>query len=583
LGSIQILDPAVADRIAAGEVVERPASVVRELIDNAVDAEALRVAVDLLAGGLEQIVVSDDGTGLEPDDARLAFERHATSKISTGSDLERIVTLGFRGEALAAIAAVARVEMITRTADAPGGTRVVVDHGRRQAVEPASRARGTTVRVERLFGAIPARRKFLKSAGTEQEHVRRVVHRAALARTEIGFHLTQNGKALVALPPDADGDARIRSVLGRRVGDALVPVTEDAGTHAVRAWVGPWDVHRHNRDGIHMFVNRRPVRDPLLLRVVTDAYRPKIPPRRFPVVVLYLELPEEEVDVNVHPAKSEVRFHEPRQVRALVSAALGRALGTREATPALGGGPVRAGGDGAYQWVSRPAPGTVDPPSVATSELPWEATDPDLTGEGPDREREPEAGLTGVRALAQFRDTYILAEDARGLLIVDQHVAHERILYEQLSGAQQRDGMARQAVLSAQPLELDAHQREVLSEHREVVERLGFRVESFGEEAVLVREVPAVAGRTVGPDALVAVLARLDEGDRAGAEDLFDHLLATLACHSAVRKGDPLTREKMAFLLQGLHKCEAPSHCPHGRRISMRVDLSVLNAQFGRG
>ena len=581
MGSIHILEPAVADRIAAGEVVERPASVVRELIDNALDAEAWRIAVDLTAGGLEQIVVSDDGTGLALEDARLAFERHATSKIETGSDLERIVTLGFRGEALAAIAAVARVEMITRTADAAGGTRVVVDHGRRQAVEPASRARGTTVRVERLFGAIPARRKFLKSAGTEQEHVRRVVHRAALARTEVGFHLTQNGKALVALPPDADGDARIRSVLGRRIGGALIPVTEDAGTYAVRAWVGPWDVHRHNRDGIHMFVNRRPVRDPLQLRVITDTYRPRTPARRFPVIVLYVELPEDEVDVNVHPAKSEVRFHQPRQVRALVSAALGRALGTRGATPALGGGPVRTGGAGAYEWVSRPAPGSVDPPSMATSELPWEATDPDLTGEGPAREGESE--LTGVRPLAQFRNTFILAEDAGGLLIVDQHVAHERILYEQLARGQDRAGLARQAVLAPEPLELDAHQRELLREHRELTERLGFQVESFGEEAVVVREVPAVAGRTVGGDALVAVLARLDEGDRAGAQDLFDHLLATLACHSAVRKGDPLTREKMAFLLQGLYKCEAPSHCPHGRRISMRVDLSVLNAQFQRG
>jgi DNA mismatch repair protein MutL len=217
---------------------------------------------------------------------------------------------------------------------------------------------------------------------------------------------------------------------------------------------------------------------------------------------------------------------------------------------------------------------------VETAALPWEASDPDLTGPAPHRGQD--ATFPGARPLAQFRNTFIIAEDAEGLLIVDQHVAHERILYEQLARGQDQSGMARQAVLETQPLELDAHQREVLREHRDLVERLGFRVESFGEEAVLVREVPAVTGRTVGGDALIAVLARLDEGDRAGAQDLFDHLLATLACHSAVRKGDPLTTEKMAFLLQGLDKCEAPSHCPHGRRISMRVDVSVLNAQFER-
>jgi DNA mismatch repair protein MutL len=585
MGSIQILEPAVADRIAAGEVVERPASVVRELLDNAIDAGASRVAIELEAGGLERIVVSDDGWGLSPDDARLAFERHATSKIRSGSDLEHIRTLGFRGEALAAIAAVARVEMITRTAEADVGTRVVVDHGAHHAVDPASRARGTTVRVERLFGAVPARRKFLKTAGTEQEHVRRAVQRISLARPELGLHLSQKGKALVSLPPDPAGDARIRSVLGQRVGEALVPVVEEAGTYAVRAWAGRWDLHRHDRNGIQLFVNRRPVRDPLLLRVITDAYRPRIPARRFPVVVLFLELPEDEVDVNVHPAKSEVRFHQPRQVRALVSSALSKALGTREATPMLGGGAVpRPGSAQAFEWSSRAGGDRVPssaPGAREATPLPWDAGGAEAAARA-GTSGDDAAGAT-PRPLAQFRNTFILAEDGRGLLIVDQHVAHERILYEELARAQDETGPARQALLAARPLELDAHQRDLLAEHRTLIEHLGFRVESFGDEAVRVREVPALAGRPVQEDALLAVLERLDQGDTAAAADLFDHLLATIACHSAVRKGDPLTLEKMAFLLGGLDKCEAPSHCPHGRRISMRVDLSVLNSQFDRG
>lgn len=579
---IRILAPEVADRIAAGEVVERPASVVRELLDNAIDAEAGRVSIEVRGGGIEQITVADDGVGLDPEDAALAFERHATSKIRNGDDLERIATLGFRGEALAAIAAVARVEMLTRAVGSEEATRVVVDHGRRERVEPAARAPGTTVRVDSLFGAIPARRKFLKAPGTELEHVRRAVQRVALARPEIGFRLSQDGKSVLALPPDEAGDARVRSVVGKRVGDALVRVSEDAGAYSVHAWVGRWDVHRHDREGIQVFVNRRPVRDPLLMRVVTDAYRPMLPSRRFPVVVAFVELPEEEVDVNVHPAKSEVRFHRPREVRAVVAAALGRALGTRSATPGLGGGavPRREGsGAGELEWVSRPGPaersGTKEP-------LPWEA--------GPEGESlsavavstfQPTGEERAPRALAQYRDTFILAEDERGLLIVDQHVAHERILYEQLAGARD-ERPARQALLRGEVLELDRRQLDLLAEHRDLVERLGFRWEPFGDEAVMLREVPAVAGRTADPDTVQAVLERLDAGSTAGAQDLFDHLLATLACHSAVRKGDRLSFEKMNFLLQGLGKCEVPSHCPHGRRIAMRVDLSLLNRQFDR-
>jgi DNA mismatch repair protein MutL len=579
MGRVRVLAPEIADRIAAGEVVERPASVLRELLDNALDAGATRIEVELAGGGRDLVSVADDGCGLDPDDALLAFERHATSKIRTGEDLESVRTLGFRGEALAAIAAVSRVELLSCPAAGEEGTRVRIDRGRLLGVERAARAPGTTVQVWELFLGIPARRKFLKSPETELDHCLRVVTRAALARPEVGFWVRHGGRTLVSSPAAGEAAGRVADLLGSRLAAGLLAIHGDGGRVAVSGWAARSDLHRATRDDIHLFVNRRPVRDPLLVRAVLDAYRPGLPGGRFPVSVLFIELPPEDVDVNVHPAKSEVRFARPQEVRALLVGAIGQALRGRAAVPVFAGptGVSRAG-----TVEARPGAGADGPPAPAVREA---ATPGDLyaaTAPTPVRLGFDAAEAVPARPLAQYANCYIVAADERGLLVVDQHVAHERMIYERLIQEAESGPMARQLLLFPQTVELPPGGTETLERERALFERIGFRFEPFGGSTVMVREVPAVLGREARPATLEDLVARAMEGDRSGAEAMFPRLLATVACHSAVRKGMPLSFEQMGYILRGLSACEVPGHCPHGRVISLRVDLAALDRGFDR-
>jgi DNA mismatch repair protein MutL len=584
MGNIRVLPQTVADRIAAGEVVERPASVVRELLDNALDAGAARLELDLEDGGRALVALADDGCGMGRDDALLAFERHATSKIRSGDDLDAVRTLGFRGEALAAIGAVAHVTLLTRPAEQEAGTRVVLERGRLSACDPASRARGTTLRVRDLFGGIPARRKFLKSAGTELDHCLRAARRAALARPDVGLRVRHDGRRVLDLPGVEDAGERVRALLGDRWGSNLLPVSGEALGMQLWGWVGRSDVHRPTREGIQLLVNRRPVRDPFLLRAVTDAFRNTLPPGRFPVAVVFLDLPPDEVDVNVHPAKLEVRFHRLREVRGLVTGAIAGALGGRAAMPWLGGAAPPHAGHGA---------GVAPGPQTARPRPPTGLFDAALAADRADEAvRVATAGWASPppapaasgrpRALAQLRDCYIVAEDDRGLLIVDQHVAHERLLYERLLAQAERGPLPRQAALFPAALEVGPERCEQALAAADLLLCCGFRVESFGTDTIKVSEVPAVMDRQAGPEAVVAVLERLAAGERNPTEPMLHRLLATVACHTAVRKGMPLNREKMDYILGGLEACEAPHHCPHGRVVSLRVDLSALDRNFER-
>ena len=579
MGHVRVLAPEIADRIAAGEVVERPASVLRELLDNALDAGARRIEIELAGGGRDLVSVADDGCGLDPDDALLAFERHATSKIRSGEDLESVRTLGFRGEALAAIAAVSRVELLTSPASGGEGTRVRIDRGRLLGVERASRAPGTTVQVWELFLGIPARRKFLKSPETELDHCLRVVTRAALARPEVGFWVRHGGRTLIGSPAAGEAAGRVADLLGSRLAAGMLPIQGDGGRVAVSGWSARSDLHRPTREDIHLFVNRRPVRDPLLVRAVLDAYRPGLPGGRYPVSVLFIELPPEDVDVNVHPAKSEVRFARPQEVRALLVGAIGQALRGRAAVPVFAGpsGASPAGGAENASGVDEAAP----PPHAVREGT--GAGEP-YAGPAPSPAR---LGFEGVdeapaRPLAQYANCYIVASDDHGLLVVDQHVAHERMIYERLIKDAESGPMARQLLLFPQTVELPPGGVETLERERTLFERLGFRFEPFGGSTVMVREVPAVLGREARPATLEDLVARAMEGDRSGAEAMFPRLLATVACHSAVRKGMPLSLEQMGYILRGLSACEVPGHCPHGRVISLRVDLAALDRGFDR-
>lgn len=579
MGLVRVLPPEIADRIAAGEVVERPASVLRELLDNALDAGACRLEIELAGGGRDLVSVADDGSGLDPDDALLAFERHATSKIRTGEDLESVRTLGFRGEALAAIAAVSRVDMLTCPTSGGEGTRVRIDRGRLLGVEKATRAPGTTVQVWELFLGIPARRKFLKSPETELDHCLRVVTRAALARPEVGFWVRHGGRTLIGSPAAGEAAGRVADLLGSRLAAGLLPIQGDGGRVAVSGWSARSDLHRPTRDDIHLFVNRRPVRDPLLVRAVLDAYRPGLPGGRFPVSVLFIDIPPEDVDVNVHPAKSEVRFARPQEVRALLVGAIGQALRGRAAVPVFAG-PTGASQAGSAQTRTGVEPAAFPPEAVRDGAGPGDL----YPGAAPSPVR---FGFEGAdeapaRPLAQYANCYIVASDAHGLLVVDQHVAHERMIYERLIRDAESGPMARQLLLFPQTVELPPGGVETLERERSLFERLGFRFDPFGGSTVVVREVPAILGREARPATLEDVVARAMEGDRPAAETMFPRLLATVACHSAVRKGMPLSIDQMGYILRGLSACEVPGHCPHGRVISLRVDLAVLDRGFDR-
>ncbi|UCF68893.1 MAG: DNA mismatch repair endonuclease MutL [Acidobacteriota bacterium] len=593
MGRIHVLPPAVADRIAAGEVVERPASVVRELIDNSLDAGARRLQIELEEGGKAVVAVADDGHGMGVDDALLAFERHATSKISRSEELGAIVSLGFRGEALAAIAAVARVELVTCSGSGVAACRVVVDRGRLLRQEPASRAPGTSVIVRGLFDGVPARKKFLKSQQTEMDHCLRAVQRAALARPEVGFRLVHGDRALLVTAPSDNPRERVIDVLGSRWSRALVAAGAEAGAYRVAAWIGRADTFRPTRVGIHVFVNRRPVRDPLLLRAVCDGYRNFLPAGRFPVAVVYLELPPEELDVNVHPAKSEVRFERPQQVRSLIVGAIQRALAGLDAIPPFEAQRAVRGMVPTTDEATGPDAARALPPfrdagaraSAAGTGPPARVQVADAHAKAAPGASAAEAlpfGDNAPRALAQYRDCFIVAADDRGLLVVDQHVAHERLLYEQLLRQADQGPLPRQALMFKDPVEADAAEMELIDRHRELLSRLGYKIELFGEQAFVVREAPQILGRAARPVVLSDILDRLRQGEAPRAETLFSELLATVACHTAVRKGMPLTPEKMTYILQGLRCCEAPSHCPHGRVISLRVELDALERAFDR-
>lgn len=582
MGEIEILPAQVADQIAAGEVVERPASVLRELLDNALDAGATRVEVELEAGGIDRLAVADDGKGMSRDDAVLAFERHATSKIRTGDDLQAITTLGFRGEALAAIAAVARVELVTAPRSGGDGTRVLIERGQRLEVGPAARAVGTTVVMQDLFGAIPARRKFLKTAATELDHCLRTAQRLALARPQVAFRVRQAERVLIDAPSGVDLKVRIGDLLGSRWSRGLIPVDGDGGSFRLSGFVVRSDLHRFDRDGLHTFVNQRPVRDPLLMRAIQDAYRNLLPSGAFPVVVLHLSLPPNDVDVNVHPAKAEVRFARPQEVRALVVHALRRALGSWSAVPEA---PLTAS--------STPLP--LQPPLAVTWQPPAASPASALTVDGIEPPAVHHVAETAAMigpaaddaapqasALAQYGDCFILAQDRDGLLIVDQHVAHERLLYEGLLTMASSGPLARQRLLFPATLELTPAREEAVAQQQQLLERLGFGLERLGGGTVLVREVPTVFGKTGPAEGLERLLQRLEREGRAGAEVLFDRLLATIACHTAVRKGMALGLPQMNYILRGLQSCDAPTHCPHGRVVSLRLTPAYLDRAFGR-
>jgi len=568
---VERLPDELVNQIAAGEVVERPASVVKELVENAFDAGAGTVAVEIDAGGKALVRVRDDGSGMARDDARLALERHATSKLRALSDLQSIATHGFRGEALPSIASVSQLVLTTRDEASEAGTRIEVRHGRLVGVQDAGHPRGTTVEVRDLFGAVPARRKFLRADATEAAHVSEAVALLALARPAIGLRLVSGGRPLLQAPPVDGLRARLFQLYGARLLEDLAPVEGGQAWALVRGFVGRPDRAGTARAVQRLFVNGRAVRDRLLSKAVAEACRAAGGVERRLEAFLFLEVPPHLLDVNVHPAKTEVRFAEPATVFRAVELAVRDALSeaARASAPAVQVSHVRETAESyGGAWAPTLSSGATPSAGLARPESRQAAW--------------LDAGDWSV--LGQHRNTYIVASDGDALLLLDQHTAHERVRFEQLVARLEAHAPESQLLLAPLVVELEAQLLPVLQAHRETLAEVGFDVESFGGGSVRLRAVPALlAGHDLGLR-LRSLLRDLLERDSAEwvVAGNRDRLAATLACHSSARAGEPLSREAMVRIARDLAQARHPTQCPHGRPTQVRVPREEVSRWFGR-
>ena len=596
-GKVRPLPEDLIDQIAAGEVIERPASIAKELVENSLDAGALRLRIEVRGGGRDWIAVSDDGTGMEAADARLALQRHATSKIASAQDLARIATYGFRGEALPAIASVSRLRLRTRTHASPTGWEIRVEAGRVLAEREAAGPPGTRVEVADLFAAVPARRKFLKRDATEWGHLADWLARSALARPDVHFEVQRDDRPALAWPAVDDPLERVAAVLGEEEAAALVAIDASAGAMRVAGFASRPDRHRPTLGGVHLFVNGRAVRDRLLQHALVDAYRDVLPRGRYPSAVIFLDLPLEEVDVNVHPAKWEVRFADPQAVHRALRQAVSRAF---EARRWLGASEGWAGQGGAARFApssARFAPSQA--PFAPSSEAPAQARPGDWvlaeSGVGAGSAG-PIASAEGLRAasalrfgeqhlLGQLLATYLILETPAGLLLVDQHAAHERILYEGLRREWAERRVASQGLLVPLTVSLDPASAAALAEAAPGLARLGFEVEPFGDATIAVRGIPALLSGS-DPAALVRELAAELAAEAKPAESAtlaaVDRLFAGLACHAARRKGDRLPAQEQQAILAGLDAIPWAPTCPHGRPVAVPLDLAEIERRFAR-
>ena len=678
MGRIRVLPDQVANQIAAGEVVDRPASVVKELLENALDAGATRIRVEVEAGGRRLIRVADDGHGMNRDDTLLAFERHATSKLRTADDLLAISTLGFRGEALPSIASVARVTLETATGEETAGTRLEIAGGKIRHVDDAALPRGTTIAVADLFFNTPARRKFLRAESTELAHVTALVTHYALVHPEMHFELLSATHTIVSAPPVSRTAERIYQIFGKETLAQLLPVaSETALLHAGLPEPPPWkrdpdetprdpgalrlsgffskpELQKLNRNSIYIFVNKRLIRDRLLMHAITEAYRNIIPPTSFPVVLLFLQMPPEEVDVNVHPAKTEVRFRQQSLIHDFVRDSLRTALintrpaagflaaldASQAASPSLmppaisplPGSPESipvqqltdsepaafqaAGGDTEpFQLTPRvptPVPGRLPFDARAWGEaataLLQAGAPPPTDGCSPNRVAattwEPNAAketaqveadqaatnlnqLGSLRPLGQLRESFILATGEDGLWIIDQHVAHERVLFEKILRDRQVERVQRQRLLMPLLVELRPWQMVVFARIAEELEANGFEVEPFGPQTLAVKAAPVGLEGAV----LERMLAEVIEQSSSGSDEpkqnedlmaLRTRIAASIACHSAIKVNTPLDPVRIEWLLLELAKTEHPTSCPHGRPIALLYSWKEIQRAFHR-
>jgi DNA mismatch repair protein MutL len=637
MGRIRILSDLVANQIAAGEVVERPASVVKELLENSLDASATRIRIEVEAGGRKLIRIADNGHGMVKDDALLAFERHATSKLRTSDDLLSIATLGFRGEALPSIASVSRLILETRAAEEESGTIVEIAGGNILRVEEAGLPAGTTITIRDLFFNTPARRKFLKSEQTELSHIAALVTHYALAHPTKHFELHSATQALLIAPAVSNSSDRLFQIFGRETSSLMLSTTAemdfaraglpepppwkreqdytppDPGYLRITGFVSKPELQKLNRNSVYIFVNHRLIRDKLVLHALAEAYRNIIPPTSFPVVLLFLEMPPQEVDVNVHPAKTEVRFRQPSFVhdfiRDTVRTTLVQARPVASFAAALHNTPHASASllldvspmangpappvfePNTPQSEPDPAPADAAPFSLAVQpvpESPGRLTFPEAQiavgyEAPPPNENETLNALSTLKPLGQLRDSFILAVNDEGLWIVDQHVAHERVLFEKILRAREVEQVQRQRLLMPVLVDLLPAQMVTFARLADELDRNGFEAEPFGPTTIAIKAAPVgLEGREL-ERMLEEVLAVPDREQQAeNSETRRRRIAASIACHAAIKVNMPLEPAKIDWLLAELGKTEHPTSCPHGRPIALRYSHKDIQKAFQR-
>jgi DNA mismatch repair protein MutL len=638
LPTITVLPPELASQIAAGEVVERPASVVKELVENSLDAGASRIDVTIEAGGMGVIEVADDGHGMHEVDARLCLERHATSKLRQLRDLEALGSYGFRGEALPSIASVSRLTLRTRTADSDEAVEVHVDGTAPARVRPAAAPVGTTLRVAELFFNVPARRKFLRSSGTEAGHVTEVLLDAALCRPEVTFTLTRDGRQVRNWPRTPGRDERVRQVFAE---EELLVCQGERGPLQIHALLSRPDRARQGAGGLKILMNGRPIRDRALAGTVAHAYGSVLEKGRYPRGVVYLELPPHLVDVNVHPQKTEVRFADPRAVTDAVHGVVARELGAqlsgapqRRPAPALWPEPRRAAhrvspaagtppqDDALVAATGAARSGAAEPPTALSAPLfvadggralregvrarhtapaageaqtePQAGLAPDASPAEPGREslaaapalrapeRSSQPAWSKLRFLHQVREMFLLCEGQEGLYVLDQHAAAERVVFSKLRRQYEERSVASQALLFPLMVEVTAQESEVLALHAEQIAAVGLDVRARTPEAVSIHAVPRLLERASPERLLRDLLTEVSRSGERAFSDAVDKALATMACHAAVRAGDPVTRAEALALLTALDDADFAAYCPHGRPIVAFTSWEELERKVGR-
>ncbi len=576
---IRILPDDVVNKISAGEVVERPASAVKELVENSVDAGAGRIIVELLKGGSELIRVSDNGRGMTEKDAELSIERHSTSKLRSSEDIGRVLTLGFRGEALPSIASVSQMKIKTRHEGEETGILLDIDAGRITRKEKIAPPPGTEISVEHLFFNTPARRKFLKTVPTELGHISSIVTSEALPLLNIHFELWHNGKLLIRAPETSKLYDRIIELYGPDLEGSLVPIEAGRDDIRIEGMISSPQFSRTQASLMQFFVNGRPVKSRLLAHAALEEYRPLIPGDRYPFMAVFISMDPSLADVNIHPRKTEVKFLSPDRIHSLMGKAVRDALNTAASVPSAFGEASAHGGAGSknvFESVRRYAsksflsePGFVFMPGAGS---------PEKTGHSVN------AGDSSLsRSLVQAKSMYIIYEDESGLVLIDQHAAHEKILYEKLLAAHNRGGIPVQNLLTPYTIEVSREEAFFLEENAGAFSKAGFCFENFGEKTFILRSVPAAMDKADPKRLFLDMVSDLMEtGKPSHLEKDINRVLSSAACHGAVKAGEKLSQEEMRWITSEISRLESPYSCPHGRPSMIRIDFSEIAKKFKR-